>query len=119
VPSIAGKELICFEAMIALVILCTKSYTHWRDEVASAKMADMKTTLNKAVLFHQYAENYENLLPHAEQEIEELCKEVTDRCVEVAETVFKHMPPFVKCLEMCISVSSIFHVSESVTRNLF
>jgi hypothetical protein len=119
VPSIAGKELICFEAIIALVILCTKGCTHWHDEVASAKIADVKTTLNKAVLFHQYAENYENLLPHAEQEIEELCKEVTDCCVEVAETVFKPMAPFVKCLEMCISVSSIFHVSESVTRNLF
>jgi hypothetical protein len=41
-------------------------------------MADMKTKLNIAVLFHDCIEDDENLLSHAEQEIEELCKEVTD-----------------------------------------
>jgi len=71
-------------------------------------MAGVNATLNIAVLFHQYAENYENLLPHAEQEIEGLCKDVIDCCAEVAETVFISMPPFVKCLEMCISVAVSF-----------
>lgn len=71
-------------------------------------MDGVNATLNIAVLLHQYAENVENLLPHAEQEIEELCKEVTDCCVEVADTVFRPMPPFVKCLEMCISVALSF-----------
>jgi hypothetical protein len=71
-------------------------------------MTGVNVTLNIAALFHQYAKNDGNLLPHAEQEIEELCKEVTDCCAEVAETVFKPMPPFVKCLEMCISVAVSF-----------
>jgi hypothetical protein len=87
--------------------LGTKSCATWHDEIASAKMAGVNATLNIAVLFHQYAENDENLLPHAEQEIE-LCKEVTDCCAEVAETVFNPMPPFVKCLEICLSVAVSF-----------
>jgi len=85
-----------------------KSCATWRDEVASAKMAGANATLNIAVLFHQYAEIDENLLPHAEQEIEELCIEVTDCCAEVTEMVFIPMPPFVRCLEMCISVAVSF-----------
>lgn len=71
-------------------------------------MADVKTTLNIVILFHHYAENDENLLPHAQQEIEELCNKVTDCCVEVAETMLKPMPSFVKCLEICISVAVSF-----------
>jgi len=78
------------------------------DKVAGAKMAGGNATLNIAVLFHQYAENDENLLPHAEQEIEELYKEVTDCCAYVGETVFIPLPPFVKCLEMCIPVAVSF-----------
>jgi len=71
-------------------------------------MAGVNATLNIALLFHQSAENDENLLPRAEQEIEQLCKEVTDCCAEVAEMVFIPMPPFVKCLEMYISVAVSF-----------
>jgi hypothetical protein len=71
-------------------------------------VADVKTKLNIAVLYHQYAENDENLLPHAEQEIEELCWEVPDCFAEVAETMYRIMPPFVKCLELCISVAVSF-----------
>lgn len=102
------EQLICFEAIIALIILCTKSFATWHDEAASAKMAGVNATLNIALLFHQSAENDENLLPRAEQEIEQLCKEVTDCCAEVAEMVFIPMPPFVKCLEMYISVAVSF-----------
>jgi hypothetical protein len=71
-------------------------------------MADMKAELNIAVLFHQHAENDENLLPHAEQEVEELCREVTDCFAEVANTVYELMPPFVKYFELCISVAVSF-----------
>lgn len=94
--------------MIALIILCTKICTTWHDEVANANMADIKTKLHIAILFYQCVENDENLLPHTEQEIEELCKEVNDCCAGVAETVYKPVSPFVRCLEMCISVAVSF-----------
>jgi hypothetical protein len=71
-------------------------------------MADMKTKLNVATLFHEYIEGHEKLLPHAEQEIEELCKEVTDCCEEEAETVCKPMPAFFECLAACMSLAVAF-----------
>ena len=38
------------------------------------------------------------ILPHAEQEIEELCKEVTDNNEEEAEAVCKPKPTLAECL---------------------
>ena len=71
-------------------------------------MADIKTKLHISILFYQCVESDETLLPHTEQEIKELCKEVTDYCAAVTEIVCKPVPPFVKCLEMCISVAVSF-----------
>lgn len=71
-------------------------------------MADIKTKLHIAILFYQCVESDENLLPHTVQEIKELFKEITDCCAGVAEIVYKPVPPFVKCLEMCISIAVSF-----------